>query len=438
MAGNIRLRPLGLLERFHAARHFWGHDTCVVTSVKYAAEDRAILTREVLFSALQQVIHKLAPLGVKLEGKSTSKTTFSRLRSIDLTRVVEFSDGKDLQAELQSQLTRGFDVESNLPLWRIAVLGDNTVIFAFHHTVGDGLSSLAFHASLFQALQNPQTGGDSFTVQVPDIPLLLPIESITNVRPSGRQIISQARKVFAPASAKFAWTGNAVPKVASLRPNVRLISFAPREAAAFLDSCRAQHATISSALYCLAVATLSRMVPTHYKTISAMVAISLREVADIPGSVMGDYVSMHHTCPPVDPVFSWDAAARYAVELQTQKRRARGLVGMLALLFGNYAGYMNKRLGTKREAGVLLSNLGRFNVPETEGKWRMETTFFTQCDVVSGAAFKINVIGDPGGALNISLTWGDFSISTEFVEAFSSQFQEAFRTLISQMISVDT
>ncbi|KAJ7195858.1 alcohol acetyltransferase [Mycena rebaudengoi] len=415
--------------------HFPNIRSFLAVEHEYFREARTMPARTSAY--LQQVIHKLAPLGVKLEGtgKSTSKTVFSRLRSIDLTRVVEFSDEKDIQTELESQLVRGFDVESDLPLWRIAVLGDNTVIFAFHHAIGDGLSGLAFHASLFQALQHPQTGSDSFTVQTPDIPLLPPLESVTNVRPSAHRIIGDLWKLLlAPASAaKFVWTGNDVPKtVGPLRPNIRLISFAPREAAAFLAACRTHRATISSALHYLAVATLSRMVPTHYKAISAVVAVSVRGAANIPDSEMGDYASMHATTPPIDPTFSWDAAAQYAAELQTQKSSARGIIGMIAFLFGNYTAYMKKYLGTKRQAGLYLSNLGRFNVPAAEGKWRMDSTYFVHCDAVSGAAIKINVVGDPGGALNISVGWGDVSIEAEFVEKFMSQFQESFRSLITQ------
>ncbi|KAJ6620574.1 alcohol acetyltransferase [Mycena sp. CBHHK59/15] len=435
---HTRLRSVGLFERYHTTLHFLGFDSCVVASAKYSAQDQSILTKDVLFPALRKVIETHPALGVRLEGDlATSAAFFVRLASIDLSHVVEFSDTDDLQAAFEGQLMRPFDTNADLPLWRVEVLTDNTVIFALHHCIGDGMSSVVFHATLFQGLQDVDSPDGSTSVLIPNtVQLVPPIEAVTSVRPSLRKFFSALYNLFAPVSwrkANFAWTGRPVPNIASLQTHVRLMKFNAPDVAAFSGACRTHRATLSSALYVLAVSVLSRMIandPARYKTISADVAISLRGVAGARADVMCDYASIHHTYPSVDPNFTWAAAARYAGELREQKSKARETVGLLRFLFGNYVGYMTGKLGKKRAVGVVLSNLGRFDVPTVEGKWRIENTVFAQCDVVLGAALKLNVVGDPTGAVNIALTWGEPGIDTEFVESFISQFQDAFRGLL--------
>ncbi|KAJ6534673.1 alcohol acetyltransferase [Mycena vulgaris] len=437
MASDSHLRAIGLLERFHTTRHFLGLDTCVVASAKYATQDGLTLTKDILFAALCEVIKVHPSLGVKLENESTSSAAFTRLQTIDLSHLVQFTDNHNLQTALESQLAQAFDTDADFPLWRIQVLTDNTVILAMHHVIGDGLSAIAFHASLLDALRNSTARDASSFARIPNTTSLSPpIEAVTSLRPSLGTIIAEVLKLYAPKSwtrARFAWSGNPVQKAPSLKTNLRLMSFPPQEVAAFCDICRTHRASLTSAFYVLTVAIISRMIardPARYKTISSAVPISLREICGIPRDVMCDYASAHYTYPRANPEFTWAAAARYAVELRKQKSKARENVGMLRFLSRDYVPYMTSHLGTKRASGFALSNLGRFDAPTAEGTWNIGHTVFAQCDVVIGAAFKLNVVCDPSGAMNVALTWGDQSIATHFIESFIPQFQKAFRDLL--------
>ncbi|KAJ7464636.1 hypothetical protein FB451DRAFT_1139080 [Mycena latifolia] len=437
MDSDSYLRPIGLLERFHATRHFLGFDSCVVAAAKYATRNQAALSKDTIFAALQKVIKGHPPLCVKLQDESGPNAVFTRLQSIDLSRTVEFSDHDNLPIALESQLARNFDTNADLPLWRIQVLSDNTIVLAIHHIIGDGLSTVAFHASFLLALRNSTPGVVSSLVQISDTVVLPPpLDALTSLRPSLNTILVEVHKLFAPKSwtrARSAWSGHPVPRAASVRTNVRLMAFPPPDIMTFCALCRTHRATVSSALYILTVSVLSRMIalnPARYKTIASGVAISLREITGVPNTAICDCASAHYTYPPASPTFTWAAAARYAMALKKQKRRARENVGMLRFLFGNYVPYMRSHLDTKRGCGFVLSNLGRFDAPPVEDTWNIVHMVFAQCDVVIGAAFKLNVVCDPLGALNIAVTWGDRSIDQFFVEAFMSQFQDAFRDLL--------
>ncbi|KAJ7117637.1 alcohol acetyltransferase [Mycena epipterygia] len=436
MPSPTHLRAAGLFERYHVTRHFLGLDSGVLLSARYTCADGSILDKERLFPALRKVIGKHPVLAVKLEGED-SKPSFAKLETIELPLVVHFSNNEDLEAAIQTQLSQPFDTVSQVPLWRVEVLTDGTVILAFHHSIGDGLSAVAFHQCLLAALQDAVVGDDSPLVTIPyPLSLLPPIEAVTSLWPSLHKIFTEVFALFAPISwtrGGSAWTANPVPQASSLETHAKIIAFTSAETVAFAATCRSHGATVTSALYVLAAATISRFVPPNslqYKTLSAFVAISLRSVANAPADTMCDYVSGYHTYPPVDPAFSWAAAARYATELQGQKRAAREEVGMLMFLFGNIAGYFRGQLGRKRDATFEVSNVGRVADAAGAGPWRIGQMAFAQCNVVVGGALKLNAIADPTGALNVTLTWGDDAIERALVETFVTQFQDGFRMLI--------
>ncbi|KAJ7473656.1 alcohol acetyltransferase [Mycena galericulata] len=432
-----RLRQIGNLERYMATRNFLHQDSCVVSSARYTAEDNSALTSEYLFPALRMLIETHASLGVRFDGsEESSDVAFFRLPSIDLSRIVNFSSNEDLRDAMEKHLSRGFDTQGDTPLWRLEVLPGNIVLFAVHHAIGDGLSGAAFHRSLFQALQHfghPNSTSSS-VVQVPEIPMLPPIEDLTDLKPSLLEIIRVGYHIVVPPSKKT-WTGNPVPKAPSLKTHVRFVTFSASDVRDLTTACRSHNASITSVLYVLVVCALSRCLLSRepgkgYKNIASFVAISLRGIAGVSQDVMCNYVSIHHAFPPLATEFLWERATRYAAELQAQKQKSRAMVGMLRFMKGRLVDYMQGQLGKKREAGLILSNLGRFHAgPEVEGRWKIGEVCFAQCDVVMGAAFAMNVVGDPTGALNISFSWGETSLDVVFVEAFISLFQESLHDL---------
>ncbi|KAJ7738888.1 hypothetical protein B0H14DRAFT_3515930 [Mycena olivaceomarginata] len=390
--GPTPLRPAGLIESWHITRHFLGLDSCVLVSARYIRPDGPILSKEHLFAALHKVIEQHPILSVMVQNEE-SKPSFIRLDKIELPLVVQFSDNNDLEAAIQRQLATRFDTAAELPLWRVEVLNDSTVILAYHHGIGDGLSGVAFHRSLLAALQDVGDASGSLVVQVS--------ESLSGVLPlTPRLLEAQLLRMECKPSSK----------TPEFTPHVKLITFSGEEMAAFAKICRSHNATVTSAFYVLAAAILSRLVPPHspqYKTLTAVIAISLRGVAGASADAFCDYVSGHMSTPPINPAFQWPAAARYAAELQRQKTAVRQEIGMIYLIASNIAGFMKGMLGGKRRATFEISNTGRVPAVEGAGPWRVERMVFAQSDLVVGAALKINVTGDPTGAVTVALTWGE-------------------------------
>jgi hypothetical protein len=123
---------------------------------------------DILFPALRTLVETHASLGLRLD-EAAGNVYLVRLPVVDLSRVVEFSAKDDLQEAYESQLARGFETQTDLPLWRVEVLADNTVIFAVHHAVCDGMSLIVFPPSLLRALQK-SGGRDTDTPHLVQVP----------------------------------------------------------------------------------------------------------------------------------------------------------------------------------------------------------------------------------------------------------------------------
>ncbi|KAJ7739559.1 alcohol acetyltransferase [Mycena metata] len=437
-----KLRQLGGLEKYLATQHFLSLETCVITSARYTNADNTVLTEAVLFPALKALIETHAPLGIRLEGRPDSvDVAFAQLATVDLSRVVEFSDSGDLQEALEKQLGRPFeDTRTDLPLWRVEILPNNTVLLAVHHVIADGLSTVDFHRSLVQALQKTSLDPCSSSVRVPDLPLLPAVEDLTSVRVSMTTALSAIWEALVPnrwKRASSAWTGHPIPPRVLLQTRIRLMAFEPSVATKFSDTCRAHGATVTSALYVLAVCTLSRLLinDTHspaYKTASMGVPISFRGVTSIPSNVLGNLGSACHTFPPLNTEFSWTQAVAFAAELKgVQKDRSREALGLLGWVANDLPRVIMGELGGKRRYGIIISNLGRIQGLPTEGKWKINEMFFTHSDTFTGPALGLNVIGDPTGSLNIFFRWGEQSLDIVFVEAFISTFRDTFDGLLA-------
>ncbi|KAF8145059.1 alcohol acetyltransferase-domain-containing protein [Mycena galopus ATCC 62051] len=331
MPSYTRLRRLGLLERFQATRHFLGHGTNVVLSAKYTADDGAPLTQESLFPALRTLIETHALLSVRLEAnEASSNVVFIRLPIVDLSRIVEFSPECDLKDALEKQLSTNFvDTQGNVPLWRVQVLGGRTVLAVFHHAAADGLGAATFHHGLLKAFRDPRSHDSSPSVSVPDLPVPPSIDSVTDIGPSFRRLLSAVGFHLLPSSwtaRGSTWTANDVPAmVPNLRVNVRLLTLPASNMQKLSALCHAHNATITSALWVFQTCALSRvLVNTKYKYLSTNVAISLRPVIGVKSTeVICHYASDFFVTVPVATMFSWERARRFAAKLQAEKTDAR-------------------------------------------------------------------------------------------------------------------
>ncbi|KAI0738638.1 alcohol acetyltransferase [Daedaleopsis nitida] len=448
------LREAGRLEHYFDTRSRLNLNACVVVTAQYSSITGASLDKATIFAALEEVIGNEAALVARLP-PSSSDLPWIRLPSVDLNKVVTFveQDSDTLHVLLEEYFARPLEFAEDMPLWRLLVLRDGTLIFAYDHAMADGQSGLAFHVALLGALNGlPATVAEhSGIVAAPQDTALAPaMEDAVDVSVPFMVIIREIIKAFFPFFYKRklarAWTGNPVVKPLTLATTVRILKCSPAETARLLALARAHKTTLTCTLHTLALRVVSPLVyaqPANgaaYTTIPTFIVMSSRRFTGAPPSVMCNHignVAEHHALFREDPpAFAWDAAAALVALLKRGAPHSMHSVGMLKYLHGNYEGYLLGRLGGKRAAGLELSNLGAFPQPtqaggDSVGPWKIGQMLFSQADATVGAALKLNVAGGGDGGLGVTVTWGKGAVDHELAEGFVKGFDEGLRALVA-------
>jgi len=163
-----------------------------------------------------------------------------------------------------------------------------------------------------------------------------------------------------------------------------------------------------------------------------MIPVSLRSQTGASRDAICDHPSGVPLNTLITPTFSWKDASALASTLkshsQSQFQECRSQIGLLKFLGGKYVAFFQGKLGKKRQCGLELSNIGRFELDEAEkpgnGKaWQIEDLVFAQCDPVVGAAIKVNVASAPNGNMSVVVTWSDSAVDSGLVEAFIAKFK---------------
>ncbi|KAI0764616.1 alcohol acetyltransferase [Trametes elegans] len=468
------LRAAGILERFFYTRTRIGVDSCVVVAARYDSNSDHPLTRSTLFSALEEVVRDHAELAARLldkGGSSRSTPSWHRLQAIDFDKIVEFLDidSHSLEAIIEAQFMRSFDLDADLPLWRLSVLTDSTVVFAYDHAMGDGQSGLAFHLSLLAALRMIQDSSEhSGTISLfsKTASMLPPLEDAMTVSVPLSRILHEVWKAIDPLAwlrRDVLWTGNPVPPRFRFGTRVRVLQLSPDETARLVQLSRSHGTTVTGTLYALAAHALSHLLrdspdKRHYTSIAVFVPVSLRRYTGAPPTAICNHVSYHQeTCPlpacspntkpETDPLadFPWAAAARFSGALKRAAPSTPATIGVMNALIGSVEGFLRGMLGRKRDTTFEISNLGPVaprgeGEPKagegTPGRWEMRETVFAQADPTLGAALKLNVTGSPAGGLGIALTWGREALDEQFANSLVASFAEGLGWLISSALSV--
>ncbi|KAF7794308.1 hypothetical protein EIP86_005442 [Pleurotus ostreatoroseus] len=449
-----KLRPAGLLERYHITRCLLGIDSCVIASARYTSRSGVSLDKTRLQNAMRRLIVRQPALGTQVVGSSSGKPQLVRLRYIDVEQAIEGPFTSPLEEVFIHYLTRPFNVEVNRPLWRLGFCKDGTVVFVFHHAIGDGQSSISFHMALLDSLNTPTP---LTIVELPP-PLLPAVESLTDTAVSIIKLLHEVYGLFAPDSwqeGSQAWTGNAVVTVPTLQTNISFWELNAPDAERLLSLCRRRNCTLTAFLYVMALEALSYTIAVRspdilkqYKNLSTNVAVSLRRFTETPLTEICDQASKFHCFAPIacsvveqgiflPDSFPWDRAIEFCARLHAGLGSVRQDIGAMAYLFGHFEEYFTGMLGKKRESTFTISNIGKFPDDRKDGvadrEWKVGSMYFGQCDATAGAAIKLNIVGAPDGSLGITFTWGKGALDDDIAHSFL----ETVKTWTAELIAHD-
>jgi hypothetical protein len=135
----------------------------VVVAAKYAHADGQRLTKTRVLEALKAVVEaqpQLRTTGVPVLSAQEGRTELriGLLHAIDIEACVESvessSDGEITASLIERVHNEWSFIEPDQPHFKVLVIDLKSVVFVFHHLVGDRISGNIFHKAFFQALNS--------------------------------------------------------------------------------------------------------------------------------------------------------------------------------------------------------------------------------------------------------------------------------------------
>lgn len=437
------------MEQFSSARHHLGFYNNVGISVHYKmlTTSRLMNFHTGIFLAVAEVIQKHPILSAIPVDEDTASPYFARLPVIDLSRVISFvtrsqlvvSGGKDndLDSLLQDQHNTNFKADYGvLPFWRLIVLQDPseqrefTACFIFHHSLGDGASGLVFHKSLLAAMNMVENVIDSETLQTVveslDMPLLPSLESLHPL-----PIPATSDRSFTTTSVKE-WTGDVIRLPCETR--FKSLSISADNSTAFIQSCKQNGTTVTSALPALFASILFHILPPTIEALSCVIPVSLRRwlPSDITNDTMGVWIDafqvpfFHSTN---NQLFGMDWQQAQLCQSAIKAYLAHGGNAINVARFKNIpdiSSIFTSKIGQPRDSAYEVSNLGVFNASGVESGWQSSRIVFSRSAFASGSAIAVSAVSGVDGAMSLGFTWQVGVVEEEVVERFIDGIASAF------------
>jgi len=385
--------------------------------------------KALLFSALAVVVGGHPVLSAIPIDEAEDMAHWVRLPVVDLAAVLDVRMGIDstegLERLLEDEHNKRFiplDGHLAVPYWRLVLaLGPEgetnittfSLVFVFHHAVGDGLSGLAFHRALQAAIWKlpfPVPEPVATAVTPPPTPLLPSLEELYKCPISTWYLLHALYREWLPKrTPPGLWTG--APITAPLRTRIRLLRVPASTVAALNARCRTEKVSVTALIISLVAAAFFDVLPDSATKIIGTAPVSARRwTPPLLGldSAIGVWLTETPGLRHSRGENMWSAASRtFAVLQHTVSSRGKNTgTGLLAYI-SSYKKYFNSKLGSSRGATYEVSNLGR--AAEQRG------LTFSQSACVAGAAIAVCVATADDG-MQLAWCWQEGVLEGSTVE----------------------
>jgi hypothetical protein len=404
--------------------------------------------QKTIYSALRKVLDRHPAMGATIAG-TPRDPSWVRLQEIDLSKVIQFIDGKDVRQVIEDTHQLRFDGLGELPLWRMVVIsqgkgevnGEILVGFFFHHAIGDGGSGFAFHMDLLDAFNTPTAGAidnteTSYIVKVPKLDMLPPLEGAHELPLGWFFITSQVLKsILLPAfpDPSF-WSGPPIRSDKNIT-HIRTFSLPSETLDPVLQQCREHNVTFTSLISLLIARILATTYPdyTRFRSVQAMsfrrfTGTSHRAMVNYVSSYSHDFSSIQRSgYIPCGGEFSWDSVKMCHEDIKAATASPRNQQTGLLRFLNDYEGFFRGKIGQRREYSFEVSNVGIFDGGLRE--YGVKRITFSQPSNVVGAAYVFSVATAKRGDTSIVLTWQEDVVEAHFAEKVITDLESSLRKL---------
>lgn len=418
--------------------------------------------------AMQQCVDRHPQLSMTVAKADTDAPYFAFCPRLDLNQHIRFlengeeSEIKTIERVLPSILDAPL-LPSSIPFWQIVVLPFSQtrcfIAFSSSHALGDAISSLAFHGTFLEALQEQSMEKD--LICTPTRKQLSPAyDTAKNLPISWSFLLAPLLGHYLPKSLAAilgvrASVASVTPGTWTARPyfytpetyrtGVRIISIDAATVDKTLKLCRENGAKMTGLLHQLVIAALSETLPQPHNidNFTSQTAMDMRGAFGVSKDEMGLFVSgylmkqaLQETSPESKGEFSWAVARSMTERLAKASRNVQDhSVGLLRYVSDIRAWTLEKP-GKRRDGSYEISNLVSFRPRGPVKRCSATEMVFCQPTDVSASALVFNVVSAAGGPMNIAVGWqvgaldlGSYDDEVKFVNAVCESIERDFARL---------
>jgi hypothetical protein len=445
-------------ERRCIVREDVGFYNSLVIGGIYEFEDASTdLTSVYTFTpALRQCLNQHPALNAIVDRVETEAPVYVRVPSLDLRNHVEIFQtlnipkNQDEMKIIASVLPSFFDPAwpKSIPPWKLIVLPfpkDESseskkraryfLALVYSHSVGDGISGLAFHRTLLSALQQPLKANEnenSFVVPSSTQPFPAPFDTTERLPISWSFMLSPFLATYLPKFVSSAlgyraaytnitpttWTATPVSyDPVNYLTAIEIMEIDSATVANAIKICRKNNAKLTALMLQLIVKALSKYLP-HSSAVDNFVsqtAINMRRAVDISDDQMGLFVSgyadVHSLMNSSDRQTNkmWESASKMTKSLALSAAQLEDQpIGLLRFLPSIRSWTLGK-LGHTRDTSYEISNLMIFDpatVPSSRSNaCHLEKLVFSQPANAMSSPLTFNIVSVKGGNLVCVVSW---------------------------------
>ncbi|EWG51648.1 hypothetical protein FVEG_16830 [Fusarium verticillioides 7600] len=464
---------LGVLGRYYSARHILGQyrSACVTATYNISLPNDSLLNEldNALEYSLQATIRQHSGLRYGIcDAKEAGVPLFRQIRAFDREDVLKVIDGQDVNGNdgkdggktedtLSKVLENGHSELwlENKPAWKVVIMKHTSnyasgpsitlhIAFFAHHAISDGLSGVAFHASLMS----------NFKLDTP-VPAKWPLElnEVQDPPPTIEERVGclscNCTTCTTPdKSDEPVWGGGPIPSAPTVNfeSRVRIVTVPAAPFSALLRKCKKANVTVTGLLHAIICASLNASIKENIPGFRTVTPFSARRHTgasdgDIVNhiSYLTSYVSRedlqklrdYHRGSDTEEQLIIDLARRFSNEVARKvKEFPHGSMVTKLSQVSDVLRECQHQSGTERRYTYELSNLGSVSSicpPEGSGI-KLERLVFTQCGFVAGPALGFNCVSTRRGDFSISITWQKGIVEESIVEDITRELDTRLKT----------
>ncbi|KAK6586396.1 hypothetical protein PZA11_001453 [Diplocarpon coronariae] len=388
--------------------------------------------------ALRQCIDRHPQLSVTISKVESESPYYVFCPQLDLRKHIEILGHSDQNGEsetiaIQRALPSILDAKwpVSVPAWKIVVLPFSDrrcfIGFSFSHTIGDGVSGLAFNRTFLDALQERHAMTDLMYTSTRK-PFNQPFDTANNLTISWSFLLKPLLGAYLPVCIASlcggvnsllpgTWTGAPIfydPE--TYRTGVEMLTVDANLVEDALKLCRMHCAKLTGLLHQMIISALSDCLPEPHTidSFSSGTVINMRRQVNASNDDMGLFVSADFQTFALQKTvsnqtskgFSWDLATSITERLAVKSQQLHDQpIGLLRYLTSVHSWTLSK-LGARREGSYELSNLVDFKPLGSVDRCSVTAMLFCQpADVTGGPPLTFNVVSAIGGPLVIAVSW---------------------------------